>query len=129
MQPKLYIRLTSDRAPALRTLLVAEDGTHAASQETALSELAALASGCRVIVMVPTTELSLMSAAVPSRNRQRILSAVPYILEDQLASDVEQLHFVIGVPDANGQVATVWSSISRWRSGLSCCAAMALSRI
>ncbi|MBL1259105.1 MAG: type II secretion system protein GspL [Thiotrichaceae bacterium] len=107
MQPKLYIRLTSDRAPALRTLLVAEDGTHAASQETALSELAALASGCRVIVMVPTTELSLMSAAVPSRNRQRILSAVPYILEDQLASDVEQLHFVIGVPDANGQVATV----------------------
>ncbi|MCF6323268.1 MAG: type II secretion system protein GspL [Gammaproteobacteria bacterium] len=107
MQSKLYIRLTSDSAPALRTLLVAEDGTYAASQETALSELAALASGCRVIVIVPATELSLMSAAVPSRNRQRILSAVPYILEDQLASDVEQLHFVIGSPDAAGQVATV----------------------
>ncbi|VAW86005.1 hypothetical protein MNBD_GAMMA17-1103 [hydrothermal vent metagenome] len=106
MQSKLYIRLTSDSAAALRTLLVTEDGTHAASQETALSELAVLASGCRVIVIVPAIELSLMSAAVPSRNRQRILSAVPYILEDQLASDVEQLHFVIGSPDANGQVAT-----------------------
>ncbi len=107
MQSKLYIRLKSDSAPAVQTLLVAEDGTHAASQETTLNELAALANGCRVIVIVPTTELSVMSAAVPSRNRQRILSAVPYILEDQLASDVDQLHFVIDSPDAAGQVATV----------------------
>jgi len=107
MQPKFYIRLTNDSATALRTLLVTENGGHAASQETALSELATLVAGCRVIVIVPATELSLMSAAVPSRNRQRILSAVPYILEDQLASDVEQLHFVIDSPDAAGQVATV----------------------
>jgi len=118
MQPKLYVRLNSDscvdpnsdpaieRRTELRTLLVAEDGTQTSSQ-TPLSELAALASGCRIIIVVPATEVSLMSAAVPSRNRQRILSAVPYILEDQLASDVEQLHFVIAAPDANGQVIAV----------------------
>jgi len=125
MQPKLYIRLNSDscidarvdggadsdtrvdthidKGTELHTLHIAEDGTQTSSQ-TALNELAALASGCRIIIIVPATEVSLMSAAVPSRNRQRILSAVPYILEDQLASDVEQLHFVIGAPDANGEV-------------------------
>jgi len=117
MPSKLYIRLNSascadasansgpDRAAGLRTLHLAEDGTQTAAS-TPLSELAGLAGGCRVIVIVPGIELSLMSATVPSRNRQRILSAVPYILEDQLASDVEQLHFVIGAPDSSGQVAS-----------------------
>jgi len=111
MQPKFYIRLNSDSSAArqtgLRTLRIAEAGAEGVSSEMLMGELAAAVVGCRVIVIVPATELLLMSATVPSRNRQRILSAVPYLLEDQLASDVEQLHFVIDEPDAAGQVATV----------------------
>jgi len=117
MQPKFYIRLVNDGAASVRTLRVAEEGAQSASSETALSDLAAAASGCRIIVIVSAIELLLMSATVPSRNRQRILSAVPYILEDQLASDVEQLHFVIDAPDAAGQVATLvveHQKMKRW---------------
>ncbi len=107
MQPKFYIRLASDSGAAVRTLRVVEAGAQGVSSEMPLTELAAAANGCRVIVIVPATDLLLMSATVPSRNRQRILSAVPYLLEDQLASDVEQLHFVVDAPDAAGQVATL----------------------
>lgn len=107
MQSKFYIRLTTDSdVTGLRTLRVADDDTQPISTETALTDLAEASSGCRIIVIVPSMELILMSATVPSRNRQRILSAVPYLLEEQLASDVEQLHFVIGTPDAAGQLAT-----------------------
>ncbi|HED39903.1 MAG TPA: hypothetical protein ENJ13_05690, partial [Chromatiales bacterium] len=109
MQPTFYIRLTNESSTSttVSTLHVTEEGAPAHSTETPLSDLAAAASGCRIIVIVPATELLLISTTVPSRNRQKILSAVPYILEEQLASDVEQLHFVIDTPDAAGQVATL----------------------
>ncbi len=115
MLPKFYIRLGSDNSIAVRTLRIEGDASagqlsgevEAVSIETPLSELAAAASGCRIIVIVPATDLLLTSAQVPSRNRQRIITAVPFMLEDQLASDVDQLHFVSGAPDAAGQVATV----------------------
>jgi len=108
MQPVLYIRLTGGAVSAtLRTLHVTEEGVPGTLADTALDELSVLAGGCRVVVIVPAADLLLTSATVPSRSRQRIVSAVPYLLEDQLASDVEQLHFVIGAADAAGRVATV----------------------
>jgi general secretion pathway protein L len=40
--------------------------------------------------------VSLAEARVPGRNRQRLLRAIPYVLEEQLATDVEELHFALG---------------------------------
>jgi general secretion pathway protein L len=40
--------------------------------------------------------VSLAEARVPGRNRQRVLRAIPYALEEQLATDVEELHFALG---------------------------------
>lgn len=54
------------------------------------------ATGCQLIVLVPGTAVTLTEASIPSRQRQHILSAVPYALEDQLASDIESLHFALG---------------------------------
>ncbi len=120
MQPTFYIRLTNESSTSttVSTLHVTEEGAQARSTETPFSDLAAAASGCRIIVIVPATELLLMSTTVPSRNRQKILSAVPYILEEQLASDVEQLHFVIDTPDAAGQVTTLVVEHQKMKSWL-----------
>jgi general secretion pathway protein L len=38
----------------------------------------------------------LYEARVPGRNRQRVLRAIPFALEEQLAGDVETLHFALG---------------------------------
>jgi len=69
-----------------------------------LAEAAREASGCQLIVLVPGTAVTLTEASVPSRQRQHILSAVPYALEDQLASDIESLHFALGPRSDTGIV-------------------------
>lgn len=71
-----------------------------------LAEAAAAAVGARVVVLVPTEDVLLASVAVPTTQRRRLLSAVPYALEDLLADDVETLHFAVGTRDAQGNVAT-----------------------
>jgi general secretion pathway protein L len=48
------------------------------------------------VVLVPGAEVTLAEARVPGRNRQRLLRAIPYALEEQLATDVEELHFALG---------------------------------
>ena len=61
-----------------------------------LSAAAAEVNGLRVVVLVPGIDCLLTQATIPGRNRQKILRAVPYALEDQLIEDVENLHFSLG---------------------------------
>lgn len=46
-------------------------------------------------VLVPSESILLTQTRVPTRQRQRLLQAVPYALEEQLAADVETLHFAL----------------------------------
>ena len=48
------------------------------------------------LVLIPSTEVILTQANIPSKQWKRIVQAVPYALEDQLAEDVENLHFALG---------------------------------
>jgi len=115
MRERLFIRLyhnSSVEAAWLRAGEVAGQPSVESSgkiQEPAqgsLEQAALEAAGCRVIVLVPGVDVLLTSAVVPSRNRQRIMSAVPYLLEEQLANDVDELHFAIGRRDPDGRVST-----------------------
>jgi general secretion pathway protein L len=58
---------------------------------------------------VPGEDVLLTSINLPTRNKKRILSAVPYAIEDQVAEDIDNLHFAIGDRDRAGniQVAVV----------------------
>lgn len=47
-------------------------------------------------VLIPSTDIVLTQADVPSKQWKRIVQAVPYALEEQLAEDVEDLHFALG---------------------------------
>jgi general secretion pathway protein L len=61
-----------------------------------LPAAAAEANGLRVVVLVPGIDCLLTQATIPGRNRQKLLRAVPYALEEQLIEDVENLHFSLG---------------------------------
>ncbi len=56
-----------------------------------------------LVVLIPSTQVLLTSAKVPSKQRQRVAQAVPYVLEDRLADEVEKLHFALGGSDDKGQ--------------------------
>lgn len=61
-----------------------------------MQEALALAPGRQVIVLTPASDVLLARAAVPNVGRQRLAQAIPYALEDQLGSEVEDLHFALG---------------------------------
>ncbi|QKT03018.1 hypothetical protein HUS23_03940 [Ectothiorhodospiraceae bacterium 2226] len=61
-----------------------------------LADITPHASGARVVVLVPATDVLLTEARLPATGRQRMLKALPYALEDQLAADVDELHFAVG---------------------------------
>ena len=64
-----------------------------------LSEAAAAVDGRRATLVVPGDDVLLAEATVPGGSAARALQAVPYALEDQLADDVELLHFALGNKD------------------------------
>lgn len=95
MSGELFIRLDSSAASA-HWVRLAEGGAVAASGHGPLSDIKAAAAGLRLVVVIPGEQLLLCSAVVPGQKRRLLAQAVPYALEDQLAADVDTLHFAFG---------------------------------
>jgi len=62
-------------------------------------ELSQLPTAKRVYGLLPSTDILLAQVDVPSKQRQRLLQAVPFVLEEQLAEEIENLHFAVGERD------------------------------
>ncbi|MEK7991931.1 MAG: type II secretion system protein GspL [Thiotrichaceae bacterium] len=61
-----------------------------------------------IYVLFTGTQCILQQAEIPTKQRQRLIQAMPYILEEQLAQDVDMLHFAIGTPrDKDVAVAVI----------------------
>ena len=75
------------------------------------------AMGCRVVVLVPAEMMTLTLAELPAMNKQRLLKALPFALEEQVAADVDELHFCLGKRDAQDrQICAVIETdvLSHW---------------
>lgn len=75
-------------------------------QPGSLAQLAELASTRRVWALVPASEITTLAVDLPRRAGAKLLQAVPFAVEDQLAENVEDLHFALGERD-EGQPALV----------------------
>jgi len=65
-------------------------------QTGTLEQAASQVEGQRVTLVLPGNDVLLAEAIVPGGSTARALQAIPYQLEDQLADDVDSLHFAIG---------------------------------
>jgi general secretion pathway protein L len=101
MADTLLIRLAAAGAGFRDWLLVDEQGGARTPVREGVPEAGVAAGASRIVVIVPGEEVLLSEAQVPGRNRQRVLRAIPYALEEQLASDVETLHFAVGPVQEN----------------------------
>lgn len=61
-----------------------------------LEEVASRVEGRKVTLILPADDVLLAQAAVPGGSLARAQQAVPYALEEQVADDVESLHFALG---------------------------------
>jgi general secretion pathway protein L len=69
--------------------------------EGTLVEAAKLAKGRRTQVFIPAAELLITKVSIPTKNRQRLIQAIPFSLENELTEDVSQLHFAAGNMDSD----------------------------
>ncbi len=102
----LVIRLGNDSAAPAEWVVVDNSGARIdAPVKGELPVAVAATTDRRVIVLLPASDILLTSVDLPIRSSSRLLAALPYALEEQLADDLETLHFAAGARDANGKTA------------------------
>ena len=119
MTETLVIRLrASDEAPASWLIV---DGTGARSgpvHSGPVADALSLAQGRRTVIILPAAEATLAAPELPVRGGARIAQAVPFALEEQLASDLDTVHFAVGTrtpprPDRGTPVVMVSRPVAR----------------
>jgi general secretion pathway protein L len=91
-------------------------------QSGPLSLAAPRAVGRRICVLVPGTDVLLTEPEVPLKAGTKLQQVVPYALEEQLADDIDDLHFAIGkraADSARTPVAVIRRSLmDEWLTSL-----------
>jgi general secretion pathway protein L len=115
MRNTLVIRVGRDPDAACHWLPLNSDGRAIGVVRSGTLEEAAIeANGQRVVGLIPGIDCLLTQASIPGRsNRQRLLRAVPFVLEEQLSDDVEELHFALGPAQEGGNYPVAVIAIKR----------------
>ncbi|MEN8109141.1 MAG: type II secretion system protein GspL [Pseudomonadota bacterium] len=122
MRNTLLLRVGKTPGDPCEWVLLGADGQPTGTvQAGMLAEAATAANGLRVTVLVPASDCLLTSVSIPGTNRQKLLRAVPYALEEQLTTDVEDLHFAVGPALGNGSHAVAIIAIQRMESIVESC--------
>lgn len=120
---RLYPGPAGDEPPPAEWLVTGANGLPSGEPGYGtLDEAAAVARLRRTIVLVPSEGILLTKVNIKARNREQLLRAIPFALEEDLAEDVEQLHFALGPRQLDGDhpVAVVSRALmTQWLEELS----------
>lgn len=107
MTEYVVIRLAAEDQP-VQWMLTDSNGTRRSGVSSgSLEQAATEAAGRAVIVLVPSLELLTTTVHIPARSPSKIKAALPFALEENLAEDVERLHFAIGERQDNSRLPVV----------------------
>ena len=65
-------------------------------KQGSISLLAKELSGADLVLIIPSEQVLLLPVHLPGKNSARLKQALPYALEDQLVSDIEDQYFTLG---------------------------------
>jgi general secretion pathway protein L len=119
----LLIRLPRTAEQSASWLVVDARGNPVGPPQSGPLSLAApRAAGRRICVLVPGTDVLLTEPDVPMKAGTRLQQVVPFALEEQLADDIDDLHFAIGkraADSARTPVAVIRRSLmDEWLTSL-----------
>ncbi|MDH3977020.1 MAG: type II secretion system protein GspL [Gammaproteobacteria bacterium] len=101
----LVLRFAETPTEPVEWVLVDQSGAqHGPIEHGDLMAVTEAAENRRVIALVPGTNVLQTSTHIPIRNKSKLLQALPYAMEEQLAGDVEDLHFATGKRDVDGEL-------------------------
>ena len=108
MADLLVLRFAEVSTEPVEWLIVDQSGVqHGQIEHGDLKAAAEAAEGKRVIALVPGTNVFCATVNIPIRNQGKLLQAIPFALEEQLAGDIDELHFSMGKRDEHGSVPVV----------------------
>ena len=93
-----------------------------APSQGSLAEVLEAAAGHKVMALVPAVSVLRTDADVPIRSAAKLLKALPFAMEEQLAEDVERLHFATASHRPAGRVPVAIvrrSTMDAWRDHFS----------
>ncbi|MBT1446084.1 type II secretion system protein GspL [Shewanella sp. JM162201] len=104
MSERLFIRLGAKAQDSCAWLIWSEQEQEIiASGELpgadSLASLTERAGNRPVDVLVPASSLALTAIQLPEKGQRQALKALPFMLEENLAQDVDDMHFVVGNRD------------------------------
>ncbi len=114
MAEYVVIRLGREPDRQVEWIIVDDNGSRRSNVAAGtLAEAAARLQGRPVIALVPAAEVLTTTIDLPVSSRARLRAALPYALEEQVATDVEKLHFAAGDKYESGRrpVAVVDKSL------------------
>jgi general secretion pathway protein L len=115
----LVIRLPAEPDAAAHWIAVDSNGTRVSAPVTGpLAEAVRDVGDRSVIVLVPASRVLTTTADIPVKRGPKLLAALPFALEEQLADDVENLHFAAGVRRDNGRLPVAIVAHENMRSWL-----------
>ncbi|MET0227024.1 MAG: type II secretion system protein GspL [Dokdonella sp.] len=114
MSDRLLLRLAPDGG---LTWLRQSGGIAPGASAAGLPPASVLAASGEVVVLVPAEDVLLTQTRLTARNRVQLLQALPYAVEDQLLSPVEELHFA-AAQDGGESIGVAVVAKSRLRGWL-----------
>ncbi|MGI9219763.1 MAG: type II secretion system protein GspL [Woeseiaceae bacterium] len=120
MAEYLVIRLGSNPQQSASWIAVDGNGTRRSPAVNGpLAEAVKDIGDRSVIALVPAETVLTTSVDLPIKSGARLRAALPFALEEQLAEDVENLHFAAGRRDENGLLPVAVVSDEQMREWLS----------
>jgi general secretion pathway protein L len=93
----LLLRLPRKSTDEVSWIIADARGNAVSAPQTGLlSQAAVHGAGRHVCALVPSTDVLLAEPEVPVKAGTKLQQVVPYALEEQLAEDIDDLHFAIG---------------------------------
>jgi general secretion pathway protein L len=122
MTETLVIRLRSTEDAPASWLIIDNNGARSGPVVNGpIADALGLSQSRRTVLVLPAAEVTLAEPDLPPvRGASRIAQAVPFALEEQLASDLENLHFAVGPRNPSASATPVAivarSIIDRWQA-------------
>jgi general secretion pathway protein L len=102
MNVTYFIQLFDDQLQDCNWLRFNERTPAGQARPGKLSEILTEAASSRLVLILPAASVVLHKVSIVAKSRAQIAAALPYALEDELASDIEQMHFAYRTLDRSG---------------------------
>ena len=102
MQKTVLVHLHDVTLNSVSWVFAKEEGEpDSEAQVGNLHDLSTICSGHKVALIIPSTLLTFAQVQLPVTDRERMLRALPYAMEDRIIDDIDNMHFSINAWNNN----------------------------